>query len=373
MIKSERHLFDLADGEAYFNVAGMSPLLKKVHEAGIEGLTRKCHPWKISCESFFDEATRARQLFADLVGADVNDIALIPAASYGAAIAMRNIKLTAGQEVLIQAEEFPSMYYALERACREAGALLITIPRPTNGDWTSATLKLITSKTAMVSVVPAHWTDGTTADCEAIGRRCREVGAILVIDGCQSVGAIPFDVRKVQPDFLIVPTYKWMMGPYGYGFMYVAKKYHNGTPLEETWLGREGSETFSNLVNYRPEYRPGATRYDMGERSSHTLLPMAVAAMEQIQTWGVHNIAERISSIVDEIAEAATKKGYLAVEKAHRSQHMVGLRHPGGIPTGLAQRFEQDKIYVSFRGSSIRVAPHLHVSQKDIDRFLSHL
>jgi selenocysteine lyase/cysteine desulfurase len=373
MKNSERHLFDLAESEAYFNVAGMSPLLKKVHHAGIEGLTRKCHPWKISCESFFEESNRARELFAQLVGANTNDIALIPAASYGAAVAMRNIKIPTGSEVLIQAEEFPSMYYALERACREAHAKLITIPRPQTGDWTTATMNLINARTAMVSVVPAHWTDGTTTNCEVIGQKCREVGAALVIDGCQSVGAVPFDVRRVQPDFLIVPTYKWMMGPYGYGFMYVAKKYQDGTPLEETWLGREGSETFSNLVNYRPEYRGGATRYDMGERSSHTLLPMAVAALEQIQAWGVGNIAERISVIVDEISEAAAKKGYQAVEKAHRSQHMVGLRHPGGIPTGLAQRLEADKIYVSMRGSSIRIAPHLHVSQKDIDRLLSHL
>jgi selenocysteine lyase/cysteine desulfurase len=373
MIKSERHLFDLADGDAYFNVAGMSPLLKKVHEAGAEGLSRKCHPWKISCESFFAESDRARELFAKLINSEALDIALIPAASYGVATAVKNINVKIGGEVLIQAEEFPAMYYPLERVCREKGAKLVTIPRPANGDWTTATLALINERTCLVAAVPAHWTDGTTLDCVAVGKKCREVGAALVIDGCQSLGAVPFDVKAVQPDFLIAPTYKWMMGPYGYGFLYVAKKYHNGTALEETWLARQGSEIFSNLVNYRSEYRPGATRFDMGERSSHILLPMAVAALEQLHAWKPTVISERISEIVNEISEGAEKKGYVAVPKEHRSTHMVGIRHPNGIPTGLAQRLEQDKIYVSFRGSSIRVAPHLHVSQTDIDRFLSHL
>ena len=113
-----------------------------------------------------------------------------------------------------------------------------------------------------------HWTDGTRFDLAAIGARAREVGAALVVDGTQSVGALPFDVQQLRPDALVCATYKWLMGPYSLGFAYLGPRFDDGEPLEETWIGRRGSENFKELVDYQDDYQPGALRYDVGERSN---------------------------------------------------------------------------------------------------------
>ena len=111
------------------------------------------------------------------------------------------------------------------------------------------------------------------------------MGAALVVDGTQSVGAMPFDVARIQPDALIAATYKWLMGPYSMGFAYLGPRFDGGEPLEETWIGRAGSENFKELVHYRDDYQPGAIRYDVGERTNFALMPMTIAALEQVLDW----------------------------------------------------------------------------------------
>jgi selenocysteine lyase/cysteine desulfurase len=102
----------------------------------------------------------------------------------------------------------------------------------------------------------------------------------------------------VQPDFLVAVGYKWLLGPYGLGYLYVAPKWQErGIPLEQSWLTRAGSEDFARLVDYRDKYRPGARRFDMGEFPQFALAPMAMAALRQILAWGVNNIQETISAL----------------------------------------------------------------------------
>ena len=96
---------------------------------------------------------------------------------------------------------------------------------------------------------------------------------------------MPFDVQAIEPDALVCATYKWLMGPYSMGFAYLGPRFDAGTPLEETWIGRAGSENFKELVNYRDDYQPGAVRYDVGERSNFALTPMAVAAARPLHAY----------------------------------------------------------------------------------------
>ena len=109
---------------------------------------------------------------------------------------------------------------------------------------------------------------------------------MLVVDGTQSVGALPFDVTAIRPDFLVVATYKWLLGPYAAGYLYVAPKHHDGMPIEHNWADRARSEDFTGLVDYRDAFQPGARRYDVGERGNFHLLPMANAALRQLHEWG---------------------------------------------------------------------------------------
>jgi selenocysteine lyase/cysteine desulfurase len=257
---------------------------------------------------------------------------------------------------------------------RKTGCRVTTVRRSGNTSWTEALEDAIDEKTAIVAAPQCHWTDGSKVDLERIGKRVRDVGAALVIDASQSLGACPLDLGKVQPDFLVAVGYKWLLGPYGLGYLYVAPKWREcGMPLEQSWLTRVGSEDFAGLVDYRDEYRPGARRFDMGEFPQFVLVPMAIAALEQILAWGVSNIQETISTLSRRIAHHARGEEYAVLPPEQRCGHMIGIRHPEGVPSELASLFREARVFVSIRGDSIRIAPHLFNDRNDIERLFEVL
>jgi selenocysteine lyase/cysteine desulfurase len=373
MIPSQRHLFDIPDDVAYFNCAYMSPLMKKVVAAGQEAVALKARPWQITPPDFFSTPELARELFAQLINAQADDIAIIPACSYGTATAAQNLPVGKGQEMLVLQDQFPSNVYPWRELAVEREAEIVTIPRGGNDGWTPRILDAIGGNTAIVALPHCHWTDGSLIDLEAVGRRCREVGAALVVDLTQSIAALPFDVARIQPDFAVAAGYKWLMGPYTLGFVYVAPQHRDGRPLEHNWIARQGSEDFAGLVDYKTEYQPGARRFDMGEGANFMALPMAVTAMRQLLQWGVEEIQETLSAMTETIAARAAPLGLSASDPTMRAGHFLGLGFPGEVPAGLPERLGQEGVYVSVRGQSMRVTPHLYNNEADVERLIDVL
>ncbi len=372
-IPCQRALFDIPDDVAWLNCAQMSPLMKPAIAAGESAVRRKAHPWTIRPIDFFTDSEAARALFAEIVGADADEIAIVPSVSYGMAVAARNLTAPLGARILLLDEQFPSNVYAWRELAARTGARIDTVPRPTDDDWTAAILERIGDDVALAALPNNHWTDGGLVDLERVAAALREAGAALAVDVTQSLGALPLDVRRVRPDFLVAGSYKWLLGPYSLGFLYVAPKYHGGRPLEYNWITRAGSEDFAGLVDYRDDYQPGARRFDMGERSNFALMPQAMAAMRQILDWGVDNIAATLAARNAEIAARARTLGLESVSPHLRAGHFLGLRFAGGVPDGLGQRLAAENIHVSVRGASLRVTPHLYNTDSDIDRFFAVL
>jgi selenocysteine lyase/cysteine desulfurase len=163
------------------------------------------------------------------------------------------------------------------------------------------------------------------------------------------------------------------MGPYTFGFLYVAPHLQNGEPLEEYWASRHGASDFANLTNYEPRYQPGARRFDMSERSQFVNLPMAVNALEQVLTWGPENISKELKVITDTIANGATKKGYFVAPEKCRSSHFIGIKRPTGFNEDFKNQLVAKNIHVGYRGEWMRISPHLHITEKDIDELLQAL
>ncbi len=373
MIPNQRYLFDLPDDVAYLNIAYTAPLLHTAANAGRDAIQAKQNPWTISSNDFFSSIETARDLFARIVGGNPDCVAITPAVSYGIALAAKNLPLKEGQSIVVLQDQFPSNIYSWRNLAAQKNAVLKTIPRPVDSDWTAALLDSIDGNTAIVAVSNCHWTDGTLIDLEKIGERCRAKGCALVVDGIQSLGAMPFSIERVQPDFLVTAAHKWLLGPYSFGFCYVDSKWHQGTGLEENWMNRAESEDFSRLVDYRDNYQKGARRFDMGESSNFILSPIAAAALRQILAWGVGNIAETLQSKTDVIAERAEQIGLVVASRHVRAPHLIGISKPGGFGKELPNLLAQEKVYVSVRGESIRIAPHLYTAEKDIDRLFSAL
>lgn len=370
MIPSQRHLFDIPEDIAYLNCAYLGPLSKATVAAGREATGKKAHPWEIGSEDFFTDTETARGLFARLINAEVDDVAIIPAASYGVSVAARNLRLTRGQTVVVLAEQFPSNIYAWRESAGQAGASVLSVERPGHGDLSRAVLEKLDERTAIVALPNCHWADGALLDLQSIGQRCRELGASLVLDVTQSAGVMPLDVSLIQPDFLIAACYKWLLGPYSIGFLYAAPHRQDGLPIEFNWRARLGSDNFAGLVNYEDTYLPGARRFDVGECANFHTMPAVIAALQQMLDWGVPAIADTLAARTADLAARAASLGLESLSAKQRAGHFLGLRFAQGIPRGLLEELKKTNVYVSVRGNSLRITPHLYNNDADVDRLM---
>ncbi len=372
--KAARELFEISDDVVYMNSASLAPRLRAVTAAGRAALARQAAPWTIGTDDWFAGGERLRGLFAGLVGAEPGDVALVPGVSYGIAIAAKNVPIEAGNNVVVLEQQYPSNVYAWRRAAVENGAVLRTVARSTAFDLTETLLAAIDERTAAVAVPNCHWTDGALLDLERVGSAAREIGAALVVDASQSLGALPLDVAAVRPDFLVTVGYKWLLGPYALGYLYVAERWQReGQPLEESWATRAGSEDFARLVDYVDDYRPGARRFDVGEYPRFLAVPMAAAALAQIADWGIASVQATLTQVTAAIERRAAALGLLPTQPFARAGHLLGLRFAGSLPEGLEAELARRRVHVSLRGRTLRVAPHLHTSDEDVERLLDAL
>jgi selenocysteine lyase/cysteine desulfurase len=373
MIPCQRHLFDIPDDIAYLNCAYMSPLMKLALEAATTGLARKTRPWEITPDQFFTGSEEFRAVAAQLVDCSADAIAIVPSASYGIATAARNLPVQRGQSILVLAEQFPSNYYSWQRRAQETGAQLKIVPWPEDHDWTAAVLSSLTADVAIAALPHVQWTSGGRLDLVRIGAACRKLGAALALDLTQSLGALPFSMRDVQPDFAVAASYKWLLGPYSVGLLYVAPKWHSGLPLEENWIQRFNARDFSSLTLYTENYDTGARRFDMGERANFALLPPAVRAMKQLLEWDVAKVSETAGALNRQLAKAAADLGFSAPPEPLRAPHYLALRRKEAIPKELPETLAKEKVFVSVRGSSIRIAPHVYNTVEDCERLIACL
>ena len=368
----QRDRFDLLD-VTYLNCCYMSPQMKAATEAGQEAVTRKARPWEVAPVDFFTESETLRGAYAELSGAAAADVALIPSASYGLALAAKNLPLSPGQQVLVLANQFPSNVYVWQERCREVGAELRFLEANSGQTLSECVLDTIGANTGIVALPNVHWSDGRSLDLVAIAARCREVGAALVLDLTQSLGAAPFSVQEVQPDFMISAGYKWLCGPYTLGMLYAAPQWQGGSPLEHNWIARKQSEDFRNLVNYQDDFQSGARRYDMGERSNFVLVPMALVAARQLLEWTVPEITETLRELTSIVVEFGREFGLEVLPEVERAPHFLGLRNPNGWSHDLGTALVERKVFVSFRGEWMRVSPHLYNTPEDVERLFAEL
>lgn len=365
-------LFDIPAGVTYLNCAAQSPALRASAAAGERGVRRKFHPWSTERGNLDLELQQARDLFARLIGADGDDIAHMTATSYGAAIAAANLRLSPGQDIVVLALQFPSNYYVWQRLAARDGGNLKIIAWPEDGDWTAAILAGLDSNVGLVALPPCHWTDGALIDLTAIADRVHDIGAAFFIDATQSVGAQPMDIQRLNPDYMAVSGYKWLLCPDSVGFLYVAPRRQDGLPIEDNHATRIAETPMETGDGYGQQYLAGAARFDQGAANSMIHLPMAVTALEQINAWTPAAIAAAMTPLTDRIAELAAVRGWQVPEKHRRSSHFTGI-WIDNVPAGLDHRLRARDVHISLRGGTLRVSPYLFNTLDDIDRLFHAL
>ncbi len=372
--------FNLSPTEHYLNCAYFAPLSRRVEKAARAAIERLRTPANITAEMFFEPVDDVRKLFAQIVGAaDHHHVAILPSVSYGMATVAKNLDTSERDEIVLLEDQFPSDVYIWRRLAQENGLRLKTVKRPSSATeigraWTQTIVDSISSRTAAVCVPNVHWADGLRFDLSSIADAARVSGAMLIIDGSQSVGALPIDVGELKPDALICAGYKWLMGPYGMSLGYFGPRLLEGQPLEENWITRRNSENFADLVKYRDEYQPGAIRFDVGERSNFLHIPMMLAALEQTILWGPASIQSYCIEISRPAIHDLVAAGYLVVDTESRCGHVWGVRLPKGLSANnVRSELDARSVRVSYRSDAIRVSPNVYNEPDDLNALVDAL
>ena len=377
MLASQRALFEMPRDICYLSAASYSPLPLRTLEAGRAAIGRKGTPWTLDAAFAHHQHERARAAAARLIHADAADIALIPSVSYGVATAAKILKIERGTRVIVLEDDHSSPVLEWHARAEAQGFAVETVRRPDNGDWTSAVLATIARSDAppvsLASISSVHWSDGGLIDVEKVGAALRQRSAIFLIDATQSVGVLAMDVTRLDPDFVIFPTYKWLLGPYGRAFLYVARRHHNGIPLEQTAGGRRDVRAENAVYFTDISYVPDARRFDMGERDHFISLEMASIGMEMMAEWGAQSVAERLRMLTDRIAQRVREFGVSVLEPPLRAPHILSLGFGDGIPKGLIEGLATEGIYVATRLGRMRISPHVYNDEEDADRFVAGL
>jgi selenocysteine lyase/cysteine desulfurase len=380
MLPSQRDLFEMPRHICYLNSASYSPLPLRTQEAGRAAVLRKGTPWTLDAAFANQQYERARAAAARLINADPADIALIPSISYGVATAAKVLTIARGARVVVLENDHSSPVLEWQTRADPQGFTIETIRQPDDGDWTSAVLAAIERPGAppvgLASISSVHWSDGGMIDLESVGAALRRQGGSFLIDATQSAGVLSTDVSRLDPDFVIFPTYKWLLGPYGRAFLYIARRHQGGTPLEQTSSGRRNVRAENEVYFADLHYIGDARRFDMGERDHFISLEMAAIGMEMMAEWGAAAIAQRLAMLTERIAEGVRDIGVNMPARRLRAPHILSLDFKNfgfndGMPKRLVEGLATEGTYVAARLGRVRISPHVFNDEADADRFVA--
>jgi selenocysteine lyase/cysteine desulfurase len=374
MLPSQRALFDMPRDVCFMNAAAWSPLPLASQEAGRAAMARKGQPWKLPDGFQAAQYERARKAAAALIGADPNDVALISSVGYGVSTAGKVLSIPRGSRVVVLENDHTSPVLEWIGRAEAGGFTVDTVKQPSDGDWTSAVLDTIECKgaapVALASISSVHWSDGGALDLARIKEAVEKQSAALLIDATHDAGVRHIDVKVLDPDFLIFPTYKWVLGPYGRAFLYVAKRHQSGVPLEQTASARKAVSAEDTIYFRDTSYRDDARRYDMGERDHFVSMEMAAIGMEMMAGWGNDAIVERLSMLTGKLADGLGNLGVGLLDPKLRAPHILCVSFPKGMATDLPKKLAAENVHAAPRLGRLRISPHVYNDEQDVERFV---
>jgi selenocysteine lyase/cysteine desulfurase len=371
-VPPDRGAFDLPRDVAYLNAAAYGPLTKVTLKVGQQALAARSAPWRLDKAAAARDIERARTAAAALINASAKNLAIVSSVSHAVAIAAAELPTAPGARVLRLEGEHPSSVLPWARLVARGCAQEI-VPEPSDGDWTSATLRAIerpgAGPLAVAALAPYRWTDGACVDLDRIAPAVRRAGGALFIDATHAVGVSPVDVERNRPDFLAFPLFKWVMGPYGMACLYADPSRQGGEPLDRS----AGNCLLSEDLVWRSAAE-GARRYDRGERDDFVAAALAATALEQILGWDIACIATQVAPLGAMLAEITASVGAHVLSADRRAPHIVGIRFDDRISAvDVMRRLAAQGVFVSERLGVLRVSPHVYNDRSDVERFAAAL
>ena len=374
MLISQKHLFTIDESIHYLNCAYMAPILKEAELVSQNAIKKQRNPHTFFPNDFFNTTSEIKNEFSKIIASHPQEIAIMPSTSYGFASALNNIKSNRKKAITI-GNEFPSGYFALQKwsTINQNKLMVIKQDDLSPSEWNNKIIESIDENTSVVLLSSVHWMNGIKLNLKEIGEKCKKNGVFFIVDGTQSVGAIPINVKKLQIDVLICAAYKWLFGPYSMALGYFSEKFNNGSPIEESWMNRSNAKNFSSLTDYESNYMPSANRYNVGQTSNFILSPIMLSGLKQLNKWGIENISEYCNNLYSYLKELCESKDVKFGDSIDTSNHLFSLGFSKDVDSKkMKEKLEQNNIFVSLRGDYIRVSLNVFNEKKDIEK-LAHV
>lgn len=359
----------------YLNAASMGPLPERAR-AAIEAYNRRRSDIHSMRGADFDPVlARARRAAARLVGADEDEIALLPNTSHGLNLAALALPLEAGRRVVLSDREFPANVYPWLALERVRGVRVDVIPADARGNPDEARLleEVARGDVGILAVSAVQFASGWVADLEALGRACRAHGTWFVVDGIQAAGQMPIDVHACGIDVLAAGGHKWLCGPFGTGFTYVRRALVGRMePRVVGWTSVTASADLERVLDYELAWVEGARRFEVATQPWQDYAGLA-ESMELMLEAGPARIREHVLGLLDPLAKWLAERG-IGVAGDPRPERRSGIfAFVPADPAGAHRALHQAGVACCVREGAVRLAPHLYNQREDVERVIDVL
>lgn len=363
-----------ADPGVYLNAASVGPMPQRAVQVANDWSALRAQPHKIPFQLMLDAASTARRNFAALVGADADEIALMPNTTYGLNLAARALPLRPGV-VLSFDGEFPSCVYPFQ-ALGSRGVELELVPRVNGLPDEDTLVEAIERRNDVVAVVVSwvQFASGYVANLGRIGRACRAKGVFFIVDGIQGCGVRPIDLHALPIDMFSSGAQKWQLGPWGTGFVYVRRELITSLePHDVGWACMKSTTDYTRLTDYEFDLFDDARRFEVVTLSYHDFA-VANAGTDLLLELGVGNVSAHLDALGARMVDWAQSRPDVRLVTPASSSHRAGV--VSFAPTALdemAARLKQAHVTFTVREGAIRLSPHCYNTMGEIDRVLGLL
>ena len=365
------------EGVTYLNAALQGPMPLAAARQAQAALEWKTHPYRLPDSIYFDLPDRIREKVAGIIGGRADEIAVTTGASTGLAAVAAAIDWKSGDEVLVGQGEFPAHFSTWHRY-EQAGKLRVRVVEP-RGRFLSADdyIESIGPTTRLISASLVRFDNGARLDTSRLGRACEKVGAALLLDITQAAGAMAMDVGDLGASMAVSSGYKWLLGPYGVGFFWIASEWIDRLPLGAVYfMALEGAREFHALPTANARPVPGARRWDSAETANFINLAAFDSSLDLVLRIGPTAIQRSIDSLVSEIIDGLPRTPCVLASPAEPERRgpyvCLSARDPNQTPA-LYEKLRSAGIHVSLREKALRIAPHIYNTPEDIVRLMTVL
>jgi len=368
-----RDEFPWAGETVYLDHASIGPLPERTRRAVEYMAGRRARPFEIRYEDQFGALARGRQLVATLINADPDEIALATNTSYGLALASRALPLREGDVVIASDREFPANVYPWRRL-GDRGVRFELIPTTDQGwpDEARILARLEGPRVRCLAVSLTQFASGYTVDLARLSAATRQRKQFLVVDAIQALGQQPFDVQAVPVDILACGGQKWLLSPWGSGFVYVRRELIRSLePPFVSWMAFQGTDDFTRMCDYSDQFRDDARRFEFITLPFQDMVGMN-QSLELLLALGVPAIQAHLAELQRPILDWADRRE-VPVRSPRES-------HRSGIVCVAPPRIEEAhhalrkaRIYCSLREQALRLSPHCYNTVADMERVVEVL